>query len=280
MTTVYSIGIAALAFSAHAFSESAVWPILHRQPFSIREIGTFLEASRGSVPSTPQALFMARNLDAVIVLLLTTAITSVPFAAAPVVGRVYNRANVTVTYQSELRGGGGIGPYFVQANPAGVLRDRASVLYTSWENQLANKPLPKYRNWFIDRTKMVKRGNFTVEAVRIQQDIECRGWSATANDEVESLGAREYSITFNTSMPTRNYNSGKAAGKLHQHNPFVEVRVKRKLVVWVHDYTFEKGNANKTTATLIFAAIGGDIEGGTTVAMPEDTNSWAFKSRQ
>ena len=178
---------------------------------------------------------MARNLDAVIVLLLTTAITSVPFAAAPVVGRVYNRANVTVTYQSELRGGGGIGPYFVQANPAGVLRDRASVLYTSWENQLANKPLPKYRNWFIDRTKMVKRGNFTVEAVRIQQDIECRGWSATANDEVESLGARDYSITFNTSMPVRRNVTGQPVRKLWQHDNVVEVRDVAKLAVWVHN---------------------------------------------
>ncbi|KAH6643726.1 hypothetical protein C7974DRAFT_419306 [Boeremia exigua] len=267
VTAVYSIGLAALAFSAHSFSESALWPLIHQQYFSIGQMETYLEASRGSIPSTPLAMFKARTFDSVLVLLLTTIITLTPLVAAPVVGQVYNRGNMTVKYQGELKTGGGIGVYYTQSNPPGPVRERSSTLYTSWQGKFAPEPLPDYRNWFIERNLMVKRGNFTVETVRIQQDIECRGWEATPNDVWTTIGRDDF-ISFNTSMPIRMDAAGELVEDKWQHSEEVEVRDVAKLAVWVHNYTFD--NANKTTATLIFAALNGDIEGGlTTKAMPK-----------
>jgi hypothetical protein len=267
VTAVYSIGLAALAFSAHSFSESALWPLLHQQPFSIRQMDTFLDASRGSIPSTPGALLKARTLDSAVVLLLTAAITLTPLAAAPVLGKVYNRANMTTVYKSQLQGGGGIGVYWVQSNPPGPYRERANAMYTSWQGNLSSEPLPEYRHWFIDRNLMAKRGNFTVETVRIKQDIECRGWAATPNKKRITAGREDFWV-FNTSMPTRTNYDGRKTRKLWQHDQVVRVRDSKKLAVWVHNYTFD--NPNKTIVTLIFAALEGDIEGGiTTTTVPK-----------
>ena len=206
-------------------------------------------------------------MDSALVLLLTTVITLTPLAAAPMVGQVYNRRNITVDYQGELQTGGGIGVYYVQSNPPGPVRERSSTLYTSWQGNFATEPLPEYRNWFIDRRLMARRGDFTIKTVRIQQDIECRGWAATPNDKWVTLG-RDFFLTFNTSMPTRKDASGRPVDALWQHDKVVEVRDVRKLAVWVHNYTFN--HANKTTATLVFAALEGGIEGGiTTKNMPD-----------
>lgn len=212
VTALYSIGLAALAFFAHSFSESALWPLLYQQCFTIGQIDTFLKASCGSIPSTPDALVKVRNLDSALVLLLTTVITFVPLTAAPIVGQVYNRGNVTVMDQGELQTGGGIGVYWVQSNPPGPVREGSSMLYASWQGGLANEPLPEYRDWFIDRRSMSRRGNFTVKTVRIQQDIECRGWAATPNRERLSTG-RDWVLTFKTSMPVRKTAGGKIVGK-------------------------------------------------------------------
>lgn len=270
VTAVYSIGLAALAFSAHLFSESAFWPILHKQGLSIGQMDTYLEASRGSIISTLSTLTMTRSMNSALVILCSTIITFTPLAAAPLVGHVYNRAPMSVQYYGELQKGGGIGVFYTQSNPPGPVRDSASALYTSWQRLLSSEPLPDHRHWFINRNLMSKRGNFTVQAVRVQQDISCSGWAATPNKQWTSWEGfeREYFMSFNTSMPIRKNSKGKARKGVYQHDKTVDVRESRQLATWVHNYTFD--NANKTTATLIFAAIGGNITGGTTTKIKLD----------
>lgn len=81
---------------------------------------------------------------------------------------------------SEYRPGGGIGPFFVQKNPPGPRRDSASSLYTSWAWGLSQEPMPEYRDWFVDRQALLHRGNMTIGAVRMKQNIYCTGWKAEA----------------------------------------------------------------------------------------------------
>lgn len=93
-TAVYAIGLACLAYTAHVFSETALWPLLNQQHFTIKEMGNFLEASRGSIPSSPSALLSARSLHSMLVLICTIVITLVPLSAAPTVGYVYHQKTI------------------------------------------------------------------------------------------------------------------------------------------------------------------------------------------
>ncbi|KAF3045061.1 hypothetical protein E8E12_006935 [Didymella heteroderae] len=277
VTAIYSIGLAALAFSAHVFSESAFWPLSHQQCFSISQMDTYLEASRGSILSTLPALCMVRTLDSAVVLLLTTFITLTPLAAAPVIGQVYSKVNITVQYQGRLQVGGGINVPYAQSNPPGPTRERSTALYTSWQTRLSDEPLPKYRLWFVDRTLMAERGNFTIGTVGIQQDIQCGGWVAKPNKEWVAGGGQRF-MAFNTSMRSSQDKSGFEDQKT-RHSGIVRVRDVNKLAVWVHNYTFT--NANKTTATLIFAALDGKIEDGqmtNTKHLPDDARTKGISS--
>jgi hypothetical protein len=67
---------------------------------TIKQISTYLEASRGSIPSSPLALFAARNFNLTLVLLCTVLITIVPLSSAPLVGYVYDQQNVSVGFES------------------------------------------------------------------------------------------------------------------------------------------------------------------------------------
>ena len=277
ITAIYSIGLAVLAFSVHAFSESAFWPLVHQQCLSISQMDTYLDASRGSIPSTPAALFMARTLNSALILILTTLITLTPFAAAPLIGQVYSRGNVTVQYQSGLQVGGGINVAYTQSNPPGPTRERSTALYTSWQARISDEPLPKHRLWFIDRTLMAERGNFSIGTVRIQQDIQCGGWVATPNKEWVTGGGQSF-MAFNTSMRSSSNKSGFGA-RTTRHSKVVRVRDVNKLAVWVHNYTFT--SANKTTATLIFAALDGKIEDGRSTqrkSLPDDARTKSISS--
>ncbi|KAF2125782.1 hypothetical protein P153DRAFT_399922 [Dothidotthia symphoricarpi CBS 119687] len=263
VTTIYSIALAALAFSAHALSESALWPLLTKHQLSIAQMDTYLAASRGSIASSPFALFTVRNVDSIIVVLSTVVVTLVPLSAAPVVGQVYNMRNVSVDFQSQAQPGGGIGPVFVQTNPSGSSRESSASLYTSWQYKLSQEPMPEYREWFIDRIAFSSRGNFSAEAVRVQQDIDCRSWEAFPTKKSGDF------LLFDTNMTASSGMTGKARKSKHnRHQNLVEVRDSARLAVWVHDYTFD--SSTKTTATIIFAALNGTIDGGkTTFDMPD-----------
>lgn len=257
-TAVYAIGLACLAFAAHAFSETALWPLLTEQPFTIGEMDTFLEASRGSVPSSPSALMRARNFHSAFVLLCTVIITLIPLSAAPTIGYVYDRQNVSTKFKSQYQPGGGIGPFFVQKNPPGPRREAAASLYTSWAYNLSSEPMPQYRDWFIDRQALVDRGNFTVGAVRMKQNVSCKDWNAVPTGMNRSLHSFETKLASHKRPEYSKYN---------QHSGEVLVRDRPSLAVWVHDYEFH--SSTRTTATIIFAALNGTIKGGSTTSVSQ-----------
>ena len=174
-TALYSVGLLSLAYWAHAFSESALWPLLNKQHLSIEQIQTYLDASRGSIPASPFALFAARNLEYALVVIITFAISLVPLTGALFMGHAYSTHNETVAFKSQSEPGGGIGLPWRQINPPGVLRDAPMVFYSSWSRNIAKEPMPEYREWFVNREKLSRRGDFSVNAVKIIQDIECRG---------------------------------------------------------------------------------------------------------
>jgi hypothetical protein len=129
VTAVYVIGMASVAYAAHSLAESALWPVLSKQALTIKQISTYLEASRGSIPSSPLALFAARNFDSTLVLLCTVIITIVPLSSAPLVGYVYDQQNVSVGFESRYKQGGGTGPYYIQKIPQ-VQSGISQLLYT------------------------------------------------------------------------------------------------------------------------------------------------------
>ena len=133
VTALYSIGLASLAFFAHSFSESALWPILNRQRLSLEQMDTYLGASRGSIPASPQAIFAARSLNSIGILFLTTLVTLIPLSSGPIVGQVYNMHEISMPFKSHVRAGGGSGPFWRQRNPPLSLREASSSFYSSWQ---------------------------------------------------------------------------------------------------------------------------------------------------
>lgn len=254
VTASYAIGMAALAYAAHAVSESAVWPLLAKRPMTLKQIDIFLEASRGSIPSSPSALFSARNMPSMIVLTCTVIVTLVPLSSAPLVGHVYQRQNLSVPFQSEYQSGGGIGPFFRQKNPPTSVRETASSLYTSWASGFAEEPLKDYREWFINRGLLASRGNMSVSATKINRNITCGPWQPQ-KIEIDEDGAH---FKFMTSMNTMTKGQDRS-----NHDNKVTVLRRSKLAVWAHDYVFL--SPTRTVATLVFAALNGAIESGITI---------------
>lgn len=241
--------MAAMAHAAHALSEAALWPLLAQNGMTLQEIGKFLEASRGSVPSSPSAFFAARTSQAFIVLACTVTITLAPFSSAPLVGYVYERQNMTVSFQSSYQPGGGIGQSYKQTNPPLSIRTNATSFYTAWASGLAPEPLPSYRNWFLDRTILADRGSMSVIGVKINHNIQCRSWQPP-RPRSSSLNG---SFVFATKMKDRD----------QRHDKDIKVKGMPRLGVWVHDYQFMSTSRIKTT--LAFAALNGTIAGGTMV---------------
>ncbi|KAI8936481.1 hypothetical protein NX059_006886 [Plenodomus lindquistii] len=268
-TACYAVGLAALAYAAHAFSESAMWPILSRQSFTLDQMDTYLQTSRGSVPSSLLAFWTARNLDLCMVLLATVIITLLPLAGAPLMGRVFDQANHSVQFNSQYHPGGGTGPRFTQINPPGPIKEKPTTLYQSWAQGLSDEPMPAYRDWYIDRSLLVDRGNFTAKAVRVQQNITCTGWAAMPTKKKDNRWH------FDTDM--ENHNEDRK--KRYKHQKTIKVRDKAALAVWAHDYLFE--SERKTSTKLIFAAVNGSIDGGRTVEnaeLPEESTSTQISS--
>jgi hypothetical protein len=224
--------------------------LLHKQSLSIEHIETYLEASRGSMTVSPFVLLAARNFDSIFVILSTVFITLSPLAAAPAIGQIYNRGNISVEFLSKTRPGGGIGPLYQQTNPPGALREFSATIYTSWQSKLSFEPMPEQRDWFIDRRAWSERGNFTVDTVKMQQNIDCRGWAATPKKEGKYFW-------FKTDM---NRDGKVRRGGTSQHDEGVYVRDWPRLSVWAHNYTFP--SPTKTIATVIFAAMNGTIDAG------------------
>ncbi|ORY12110.1 hypothetical protein BCR34DRAFT_600862 [Clohesyomyces aquaticus] len=115
--------------------------------------------------------------------------------------------------------------------------------------------MPEHRDWFIDRRILAHRGNMTVGAVRMKQEITCRGWKA------EPTSKKDTFYVFKTKMAS--HRPKKEFGKKKRHSEEVQIRGKPRLAVWVHDYDFL--SPTRTHATIIFAILqNGTIEEGLT----------------
>jgi hypothetical protein len=265
VTAVYAVALAALAYSVHAFSEAALWPLLAKQSLTLNQVETYIQASRGSIPSTPMALFAARSMDAVVILVCTMVVTLVPLSGAPLVGHVYDRTNISAHFQSQSQPGGGIGPIFVQKIPPVSARDGPGSLYTSWSLDLAPEPMSDHRDWFINRDSLSRRGNMTVFAVRMQQKISCK--PSPTLKTVDGNKGHKSGIWFKTKLNKDTGGPGRRPS-----SDKIKVRKRDKLAVWVDDFSFL--SPTRTKATLVFAAMNGTIAGGTTMT----TGDWDVSS--
>lgn len=245
-TALYAIGLAAIAHAAHTLSETALWPLLTKRNMTLGSIETYLEASRGSIPASPSALYATRSFHAFVVVLCTVIITLVSISGAPLVGYTYQRDGHFVKFQSVYRPGGGVGPLFSQTSPPESIRGNPASLYTSWASGFASEPLPDYRTWFLDRATLADRGNLSVMGVNINQNITCYAWRPPKPQASEN----NTRFVFLTKMKERDKRHGKE----------VVVLPRSRLTVWAHDYEFV--SKYRTRSTLAFAVVNGTIDGG------------------
>lgn len=212
--------MAALAHAAHTLSESALWPLLAKRGMTLRQIETYLQASRGSIPSSPSALFAARTSQAVVVLTCTVMVTLAPLSSAPLIGYVYEQ-RFPGSFQSSYQPGGGIGQTYKQTRPLQSFRPDAASFYTSWAFDQASEPLPSYRDWFVDRTNLTERGNLSVMAVKLNHNVQCHSWTASKPEAAKKKGY------FIFSTNTNNSKEG------YRHNKDVKVLASPRLAVWL-----------------------------------------------
>ena len=112
--------------------------------------------------------------------------------------------------------------------------------------------MAQYRDWYIDRKALANRGNMTVKAVRMEKTVSCAG---TAVQQIDIADQPNEVIKFSTKMARHN-----ARGQNKYSSDSVQVRTYPALAVWADDFVFE--DTYRTSATLVFAALNGSIEGG------------------
>ncbi|KAK0724517.1 hypothetical protein B0H67DRAFT_479855 [Lasiosphaeris hirsuta] len=253
ITLIYFIGLAALAHVALALCEAAVWPLLTKQPFTIRGLDAYLATARGSITSAPAALMSIRTLATGLVLIAAIAVTLIPLASAPLVGFAFTPTRQLVELEADYVPGGGITEQYAQTDPptsviAGVLAE-----YHSWATDPSSEPLPEYRDWYIDRVALSQRGSFSARAVKLQTVISC------VPHQVQQLSRNgSWWNAFLTNMTQTNSNSSQVGDK--NSSAEVWVRTSPELTLWANNFEFV--SPHRTRTTLIFAALNGTIDGG------------------
>ena len=252
-TAIYSIGLMCLVYVAQKVSEPTVWPLLRQKRFNIEQLETYLSAVRGSVMSLPASILFIRTASMGLILLVTAVVSLTPLSAAPLVGNVYDRENKTWAFNSNYTLGGSIGRIFAQTNPPVSAGAESLSSYIAWSRWLSQEPLPEYRDWLVDRSTLNNRGALTVRAVKTDIHINCHPHDVVPVTPVDS---DTLSFCFETVMGRHN-----EEGVATNNSLLAQVEHAPALAVWVNDYEFQA--ANKTSATVVFAALNGTIEGGT-----------------
>jgi hypothetical protein len=260
VTVIYMVGLVALAYAAHGMSEVALWPLLKTRSLKIGQVDNYLEASRGSIPSSMLALAAARGWHSVFVVFCTIGITLLPLTAAPLTGFVYDLHDISTAFKSKVSPGGGIGPPFSQNNPPTSPHSGATAFYNSWSTGISEEPMSEYRDWFIDRLAFEKRGNMTVRAVKLRQSISCGA-------------SKPKKFEWTNGDPRCGTNMNKGSGDPNEtgensNDEEVLIRPGQRLTVWAHEYNFD--SPTTTSATLFFGAMDGSIEGGDVTMIPQE----------
>ncbi|KAM7188256.1 hypothetical protein V8F20_010633 [Naviculisporaceae sp. PSN 640] len=255
ITLLFSIGLVALAYVALALCEAAVWPLLSRQIFTIRELEAYLSTTRGSILSAPRALMSIKTLATGLILVGAIVVTLLPFAAAPMVGYAFTPTLVAVDLDGNYTApGGGISQLYAQTDPPTSVMVDVMAEYNSWATNPSSEPLPGQRDWYVDRETLAQRGSFSGNAIKLDTSITCQ------RHMVKQRGGGGLAWNaFQTNMTrTRESLAGKESHKKEDSD--VWVRSLPQLTVWVDNFTFI--SEHRTTATLVFAAFNGTIEGG------------------
>lgn len=259
-TIIYSIGLVATASGTKCIVESAIWPILCTQDLTVKEVGTYLQAASGPIPSTTVSWRLARTKSAAFVLIVSAITTLVPLVAAPVVGAVFAHGDIDAEFKSNYTVANGIGRIFTQNTPPIAVGDNSQACYASWSRSQSPEPLPDQRLWVIYRSGLFDKGNMTVQAVRADTTISCQGKS------IEAISISNQTAVFGSNMARHNW-------RAMQSDDHVKVRLGKAVAVWVDDFSFD--SATQSSANLIFAAINGTLEGG---IQSELSNGWVVSS--
>ncbi|AEO59756.1 hypothetical protein MYCTH_2308276 [Thermothelomyces thermophilus ATCC 42464] len=257
ITMVYMIGMASLAYAALGLCEATVWPLLKIQSFTINGLNAYLSVTRGSVMLAPRAVMSVRSTAAGFVLACALVVTLLPFAAPPLIGHAYSPTYQAVELESNYTSGGGISELYAQTNPATSVMVRVLAEYNTWATEPSSEPMPEYRDWYIDRAALDKRGDFTATAVRFQTSISCRP------RQVEQLNKDNvWWNAFRTNLTHARKPPQNQTEDVEQEDASTEVWVspQAQLTLWADSYEFVSDR--RTRSTLVFAALNGTIEGG------------------
>ncbi|KAJ9155242.1 hypothetical protein NKR23_g2105 [Pleurostoma richardsiae] len=251
VTFVYLIGLACLSYVVHNLCEAAIWPLLSRDRFTLRQVDEFLTTSRGILVSSPSAFLSIKSSATRFVLACAVAVTLIPFAGAPLVGYAYVLRWKSIQLQGHYQPGGGITELYAQTDPPTSMMVDVLANYASWASNSSSEPLPDLREWYVDRSTLQSRGDFVARAVRFQQAISCGPHQL---QQVIRDGLAWNAFTTNMTQ-----SSGGRSGR--NSSAEIWVRPSAQLTLWADDFSFV--SANRTSATVVFAALNGTIEGGT-----------------
>ncbi len=253
---VYLIGMAALAYAALGLCEATVWPLLHKQTFTVRGLDAYLSTTRGSIMSAPAAVMSVRSVAAGFVLASALTVALLPVTAPPLVGHAYSPTLQPVQLQSTYTPGGGISELYAQTNPPTSVLVRLIAEYDALATDPTSEAMPDFRDWYVNRKELSERGDFAAKAVRLQTTISCRP------HQVQQLTKNnQWWNAFLTNM-TRT-NNATQAGK--NSSAEVWIRPEPQLTLWADSFEFVSDRRTRTT--LIFAALDGNIEGGNTTSI-------------
>ena len=257
ITMVYLIGMVALAYAALGLCEATVWPLLHKQSFTIKGLNAYLSTTRGSIMLSPAAIMAVRSPAAGFVLACALIVTLLPFSGPPLVGNAYSPTWQQVELESNYTTSSGIGELYAQTNPPTSVMVKVLTEYNTWAAGLSSEPLPEYRDWYIDREVLEERGGFIANAVRFQSSISCRPHEVTQlrRDNMWWNAFLTNMTRTNNLTQTGNQNGGAE----------VWIRPQPQLTLWANDFEFV--SERRTRTTLVFAAINGTIEGGSTTPL-------------
>lgn len=273
ITLLLGIGLAGLAYVALALCESAVWPLLTRQVFTIRELEAYLSTTKGYILSAPRALGATRTIATGVILACSIMVTLLPLAAAPMVGYAFTPTLLPVQLDSNITitSRGGITQLYAQTDPPTSVMVDVLAEYNSWATDPLSEPLPQYRDWYVDRETLSERGSFSAEAIELQTSVGCRPhaikqrggdgllWNAFRTSMTrtrENLASPPLPLP----TPAGAEQGGQDQGGSDERESDVWVRSLPQLTIWVDSFTFL--SEYRTVATLIFAALNGTIEGG------------------
>ncbi|MCJ1305763.1 hypothetical protein MMC08_008579 [Hypocenomyce scalaris] len=242
VNTVYGLGLAIMSYTAYPLGQVALWPILTREPYTLRGVDNYLSATRGSIPSLPWAFFTAKSIRARTVVLCVATVTFLLQIDSLIIGFAYTTQEVLGIYQSNYTVGGGLGLDFSQSNPPVPWPEAvtsAFSLYTAWSKGLVSEPLPEYRHYIMQRDTLSHLGNISLQAVKAKPIINCTGRAINISDYDTVL----FNVTTNWTQ-----------------SPSVFLRIQPQLTLWV-DHIIHP-DTTRSVSTLVFAAINGSIEGG------------------